>query len=38
VEAEGKGGKVSDDEIKRLGAFRDFIDTLDMDDFDKNKS
>ena len=38
LEAEGKGGKVSDEEMKRLGAFRDFIDTLDLDDFDKNKS
>jgi bifunctional DNase/RNase len=38
LEVEGKGGKVSDEEMKRLGAFRDFIDTLDMDDFDKDKS
>ncbi len=37
LEAEGKGGKVSDDEMKRLGAFRDFIDTLDLDDFEKDK-
>jgi len=38
LEGEGKGGKVSEEEMKRLGAFRDFIDTLDLDDFDKNKS
>ena len=38
LETEGKGGRVSDEEMKRLGAFRDFIDTLDMDDFDKDKS
>jgi bifunctional DNase/RNase len=37
-ESEGKGGKISEDEMKRLGAFRDFIDTLDLDDFDKDKS
>ena len=37
-----KGGtgskKVSEDELKRMSAFRDFIDTLDFDDFDKRKS
>ncbi|MDD4635972.1 MAG: bifunctional nuclease family protein, partial [Dehalococcoidales bacterium] len=38
LEAEGKGGKVSEEEMRRLGAFREFIDTLDLDDFDKNKS
>lgn len=38
LETEGKGSKVSEEEMKRLGAFREFIDTLDMDDFDKNKS
>lgn len=38
LEAEGKGGKVSEEEMRRLSAFREFIDTLDLDDFDKNKS
>ena len=36
VDKEGK--KVSDEELKRLSAFRDFIDTLDWDEFDKRKS
>ncbi len=35
---EGKGKKVSDEELKRLSAFSDFIDGLDLEDFDKNKS
>lgn len=30
--------KVSDDELRRMSAFRDFIDTLNLDDFDKRKS
>jgi len=30
--------KVSDQELRRMSAFRDFIDTLDLDDFDKRKS
>ncbi len=33
-----EGKKVSDEELKKLGAFRDFIDTLDWEDFDKRKS
>jgi len=33
-----EGKKVSEDELKRLGAFRDFIDTLDLEDFDKWRS
>ncbi|MFA5629151.1 MAG: bifunctional nuclease family protein [Dehalococcoidales bacterium] len=37
-EIESKGGKVSEEEMKRLSAFRDFIDNLDMDDFGKHKS
>jgi hypothetical protein len=37
-EAEGKGKKISDEELKRLSAFSDFIDSLDMEDFDKHKS
>lgn len=33
------GGKiVSEDEMRRLSAFSDFINNLDMDDFDKRKS
>ena len=36
--AEGKGKKVSEEEMKRLSAFRDFIDNLDLDDFGKHKS
>jgi len=37
-EAGGKGKKVSEEEKKRLAAFYDFIETLDLDDFDKRKS
>jgi bifunctional DNase/RNase len=36
IDKEGK--KVSEEELKRLSAFRDFIDTLDWEDFDKRKS
>jgi hypothetical protein len=36
--AEGKGREVTEDEIKRMSAFRAFIDTLDLSDFDKRKS
>ncbi len=36
VDKEGK--KVSDEELKKLSAFRDFIDTLDWENFDKRKS
>ncbi|MCX7912451.1 MAG: bifunctional nuclease family protein, partial [Dehalococcoidales bacterium] len=36
---EGKGSRVSDEEMKKkLSAFYDFINTLDLDDFDKRKS
>ena len=38
LELEGKGKKISDEELKRLSAFTDFIDSLDLEDFDKNKS
>jgi bifunctional DNase/RNase len=38
LEAEGKSKKISDEELKRLSAFSDFIDTLDLEDFDKHKS
>jgi bifunctional DNase/RNase len=34
----GEGKKVSEEELRRMSAFRDFIDTLDFDDFDKRKS
>ncbi len=33
-----EGRKVTDEELKKLSAFRDFIDTLDWEDFDKRKS
>jgi len=33
-----EGRKVSDEELNKLSAFRDFIDTLDWEDFDKRKS
>ncbi len=36
--AEGKDKKVSEEEMRRMSAFRDFIDTLDLDDFGKRKS
>jgi bifunctional DNase/RNase len=34
----GEGKKVSEEELKRMSAFYDFINTLDMDDFEKRKS
>ncbi len=37
-EAGGEDRKVSEDEMKKMSAFYDFINTLDMDDFDKRKS
>ncbi len=36
--ADSKGRKVSEEEMKRMSAFRDFINQLDLDDFDKRKS
>ena len=33
-----KGRNVSEEEMKRMSAFRDFINQLDLDDFDKRKS
>lgn len=36
--ADSKGKKVSEEEIGRMSAFRDFLDTLDLSDFDKRKS
>ncbi len=36
---EGKRGKVSEEDVKKkMSAFYDFINTLDLDDFDKRKS
>jgi len=37
-EAMGKDRKVTEEEMKKLSAFYDFINTLDLDDFDKRKS
>ena len=34
----GKGRQVSDEELKKMSAFYDFINTLDLEDFDKRKS
>jgi len=34
----GGGKKVSEEELRRMSAFRAFIDTLDLDDFDKHKA
>ncbi|MBN2240474.1 MAG: bifunctional nuclease family protein [Dehalococcoidales bacterium] len=33
-----KGKKISEEELNKLSAFQDFIDTLDWDDFDRRKS
>ena len=35
---DGIGKKVSEEEMKKLSAFHDFIDTLDWENFDKRKS
>jgi len=35
---EGKTKGISEEEIKKMSAFYDFINTLDLDDFDKRKS
>ena len=32
------GRPISDEELKKMSAFHDFIDTLDLEDFDKRKS
>ena len=40
-EEEGVGGggkRVSEEEMRRMSAFQDFINTLDLEDFDKRKS
>lgn len=34
----GKGKAVSEEEMKRMSAFYEFINTLDLEDFDKRKS
>ena len=34
----GKDRQVSEEELKRMSAFHDFINTLDLEDFDKRKS
>jgi len=36
--ADGQAIQLSDEEMKRLSAFQEFINTLDLDDFDKRKS
>ncbi len=38
VAEEGKSGQVSEEELRRLSAFTDFINTFDLEDFDKRKS
>jgi len=35
---DGKGKSISEEEMKKMSAFHDFINTLDLDDFDKHKS
>ncbi len=37
-EVDTKDRKVSEEEMKKMSAFYDFINTLDLDDFDKRKS
>jgi len=37
-EGGGKEKKVSEEEMRKLSAFSEFINTLDLDDFDKHKS
>ena len=37
-EGAGEDKKVSEEEMKRMSAFYDFINTLDLEDFDKRKS
>ncbi|MBI2847605.1 MAG: bifunctional nuclease family protein [Chloroflexi bacterium] len=38
ISPNGQVKKVTEDEVKRMSAFKDFIDTLDLEDFDKRKS
>ena len=37
-EAGDKGRKISEEEMRRMSAFQEFINTLDLEDFDKRKS
>jgi bifunctional DNase/RNase len=37
-DAQEQIGKVNEEELQRMSAFRDFIESLDLDDFDKRKS
>ena len=37
-EGEAGGKKVSEEELKKMSAFYDFINTLDLEDFEKHKS
>ena len=37
-ETGASGKKVSDEEMKKMSAFYDFINTLDLEDFNKRKS
>jgi bifunctional DNase/RNase len=37
-EAGGEAKTISEEELRRMSAFRDFIDSLDFEDFDKRKS
>ena len=37
-ETDGSVKRVDEEELKRLSAFRDFVDNLDMEDFNKRKS
>lgn len=37
-ESRYKGRKISDEELRKLSAFSDFIDSLDLEDFGKHKS
>ena len=37
-EGESKGKKISEEEMKKMSAFYDFINTLDLEDLDKHKS
>lgn len=37
-QAPGNRAKVNEEELERMSAFRDFIESLDLDDFDRRKS
>jgi bifunctional DNase/RNase len=38
IERSDRGVRVNPEEIERMSAFKDFIESLDLDDFDKRKS